>query len=77
MNESILLYYWRVSTQMELQQLVLLKMIYIKSHLNVKKTAFADSHVSLCVRWGVVVRRKAARVYQQSNGATERDPETH
>lgn len=51
--------------------------IYIKSHLNVKKTPFPDSHVSLCVRWGVVVRREAARVYQQSNSATERDPETH
>lgn len=49
---------------MELQQLVFVNGdIYIKSHLNVTKTAFPDSHVSLCVRWGVVVRRKAARVY--------------
>lgn len=30
-----------------------------------------------CIRWDVTVRKEAARVYQQSHSATERDPETH
>lgn len=33
--------------------------------------------VFLCVRWDVTVRTEAARVYQQSNSAAKRDPETH
>lgn len=41
------------------------------------KTHIAANNLSLWLRWDVTVGRKAAGVYQQSNSATERNPETN
>lgn len=43
-----------------------------------KKTNDTEAYdLSPWLRWNVAVGRKAAGVYQQSNSAAERDPETH
>ena len=42
-----------------------------------KQKNIAANNLSLWLRWDVAVGREAAGVYQQSNGATERNPEAH